>query len=789
GAKSKDDKTRTPMNKLVAAGKVGGFTEYNFYLPNAVQANDIALKAGSAELGKAAVNAYITGDANLKQNDIVHLISTQDGVTWNGKGTVYQGITAKSDLGSIKVQGNNLDLTMLLNNNGSGNVVVPDPKVWNILSNTTYTTDAQANPAQTFSGQFNAAKNTENAMVNVKANKDYQALSVYGSDKNGLTMSVDNAKNLGNIDTGKGNLKKLTVKQSTAKAVNMNSANGAVQVEDSTIDSLTAKNGNGTAEITLAKATVNGAVNASQIKALNISNTSHVGDVSVTQGTLNIKDNSTAKAVKLNNADASLNKSTADSVTVNLNSQAGKIQLVDSTINGAVNANNHSLNISSTSVGGTIIGKGAITIDKKSNITGDIGSTKINEHSANISVSDSMIKGAYGNQMRVKNSNATGTVYGYQLDMALNNNTIGEVWVDSYNKQKSNVDSSISGTGTIGRVRFNPTDAHSANAVGTLNVNGNITVSGSLNANENSTLNINADKGTLKASEVTGWQAINFANLSDKHAALQLTGNNAADFGNKIKLSGSLNDYDDGKKYVLINSANGVNVNQQLFAENKRTGNEFDILSDAQYQVEEFGFHQDDAKKSLYINTEKTKFGIANKQFNAAEQVENATININQAVDYQGLNVQGGGNGSVINWTWGRHLGEINGNGGVLNIGSANKATQMNQRTAGNISNVSAVNFYLPANIKNNDWAVQLLSDKPTDLSKAAITAFVSGADNINDKDTVHLIQKTNGGEISVGEAKANVQQGITGITEANVKLSDDKLNLNLVFAKETQGS
>ena len=1035
GAKSKDDTSRTPMNTLFAFGEVGGFTEYNFYLPNDVKADDTALYAGSATLGNAPVNAYIPGDATLKQNDTVHLIESEKSVSWNGKGTVYQGVTAKTDLGGIKVQGKNLDLTMSQNNTTDPVVPPADPKVWNILTNTTYTTDTQADPAQTFSSAFNAAKNTADATVNVKPNANYQGLAVNGSDKDGLTMNIDQAKNLGNVNTGSGSLKKLTVKQSTAKAVNMSASDKAeVSISNSEITSFGLNSGAGTEKITLNKNTVSGVVNAINADTLNLTNTNaqsvnanqtknvqidggkidgsvtaqggtgskkitiqaaaSVGNVSVdtfensqvtirnasinnfgsnqsaesssvelanakvaqnvnagknqltiqsgsqvsgsvtaTGGAVAIKDGSSVtgnvtysgdKTLNINaakvggnvqstnvNSTVTLNHTTVSgnlntegkalvienkatiggnvntgaddnrgSVTIDNSTVVGTVEVVkedtlniknattgnivgskdiergvytpnitienstvgslwskksslsnalpsnqktikiaDSTVQnididtednstvaitnstidgfksfysdasskvsftggevkGDVDVNNNTLNIDGTNIGGNVLVNSQATINK-ANITGDVTAN------GKTTITNSELNNVNGKVLNMKNSNAKGVVKASQLDMALNNNTIKGVDI-----QRSNANNTISGTGTIGSVQFNSISTQSSNATGTLNVNGNITVSGSMNANDRSTLNINAKNGSLKASEVTGWQTINFANLSDKHAALQLTGNNAADFGNKIKLSGSLNDYDDGKKYVLINSANGVNVNNQLFADNKRTGNEFDILSDAQYQVEEFGIHQDDAKKSLYINTEKTKKGIEKGTFNAAQKVDNAIININQAVDYNGLNVLGGGAGSVMNWTWGRNLGVIDGNGGTVNIGSADKATQMNQRTANNMVNVGSLNFYLPDNIKNGDWAVSLSSNQATDLSNTHITAYLSGDSNINDKDTVGLIIKPNGGAISVGSNNnVVVQQGVTATTTGQeIKLSDDALALNLVFNKNTTG-
>ena len=1019
------------MNTLEATGEVGGFNTYNFYLPDTVKNGDTALKANKATLGNATINAYLSGATNIHDKDTIHLIGTTNGITGTPqKGTVQVGITLTNN---IAINGNNLDLSFTDPNTPP--TPVQDPTEWNVLSQTTYNTNVSSDE-QTFSGAFNAAKNTENATINVKPNTDYKGLYVNGSDKDGLTMNIDQAKNLGNVNTGSGSLKKLTVKQSTAKAVNMSASDKAeVSISNSEITSFGLNSGAGTEKITLNKNTVSGVVNAINADTLNLTNTNaqsvnanqtknvqinggkidgsvtaqggtggkkitiqaaaSVGNVSVdtfenSQVTIrnasinnfgsnqsaesssvelanakvaqnvnagknqltiqsgsqvsgsvtaiggavviqgdttsvtgnvtysgdktldinqakvggNVQSTNANSTVKVNNASVSGNLNTegkalvientatidgnvntgADdnrgSVTIDNSTVVGTVEVVkedtlniknattgniagskdiergvytpnitienstvgslwskksslsnalpsnqktikiaDSTVQnididtednstveitnstidgfksfysdasskvsftggevkGDVDVNNNTLNIDGTNIGGNVLVNSQATINK-ANITGDVTAN------GKTTITNSELNNVNGKVLNMKNSNAKGVVKASQLDMALNNNTINGVDI-----QRSNANNTISGTGTIGSVQFNSISTQSSNTAGTLNVNGNITVSGSLNANENSTLNINADKGTLKASEVTGWQAINFANLSDKHAALQLTGNNAADFGNKIKLSGSLNNYDDGKKYVLINSANGVNVNNQLFAENKRTGNEFDILSDAQYQVEEFGIHQNDAKKSLYINTEKTKKGIEKGTFNAAQKVDNAIININQAVDYKGLNVLGGGAGSVMNWTWGRNLGVIDGNGGVLNVGSANKATQMNQRTAENIVNVGSLNFYLPDNIKNGDWAVSLSSKQATDLSNTNITAYLSGDSNINDKDTVGLIIKPNGGAISVGSNNnVVVQQGVTATTTGQeMKLSDDALALNLVFNKNTTG-
>ena len=969
GAKNKDEPQRSAMNTLKVQGELGGFTEYNFFLPNSAKNGDTALQANAANLGNAKVNAYLPGDVSVKDQDKIHLIATQNGIQWTGSGEIHTGITLKKEI-ALDNDKKNLDISFT-DDTPTPPTPVQDPTEWNVLSKTTYNTNASAD-TQNYNGTlFNFAQNVENATINIKEPVDYQGLSIYGSDKGGVNINIENAKNLGNVDMGKSannnnaGGQKLTMKKSEAGEVTVDAVNkGSAHIENSSIKSLSARsNSDGTGIITLSGTKVeshlygeNNAVNILQgseiggrvetrgdttignstlnenLKAygngfnLTIRNGANIkGNVEAygAESTVNVTNNAVISgtlenyrkelvisngakvakvlskndqgSIKIDNATVTgsvklesqyevptnestwlINKSTTGDVLASYTQGGDSVRTVptltitDSIVGNITNANENNWGVGGKKI--TISGSTAkmVNIDTKEKSTVNIinstidgfnssyssetstvlldkttvngnvrslrntinitngskinGNVNIEDELGRLTISDSTVAGAisgkYGRKqvfdiknsqigsvevqsVKMNNTEVKEQVYANNVDISMNNNTLNKVVIKT--NISDNLVSHIHGNGTINQLEVQPGKSYNefsgGNDVAVLNTDGNITVKGDIVSSNLAVLNINAANGTLKANTIRSqisengsvnenniFKEINFANLSADHAALALTGSEKTDLKDRVHLSDELNKYNDGKKYVLINSANGVSVNNQLFAENKRTGNEFDILSDAQYQVEEFGFHQDDAKKSLYINTEKTKFDIANKQFNAAEQVENAIVNINQAVDYNGLNVQGGGNGSVINWSWGRNLGNINGNGGVLNIGTEKQATQMNQRTAGNISNVSAVNFYLPANIKNNDWAVQLSSDEPTDLSKAAITAFVSGADNINDKDTVHLIQKTNGGEISVGEAKANVQQGITGITEANVKLSDDKLNLNLVFAKETQG-
>ena len=229
-------------------------------------------------------------------------------------------------------------------------------------------------------------------------------------------------------------------------------------------------------------------------------------------------------------------------------------------------------------------------------------------------------KNATNNAVNIDNKANVGTIYGGYAQKGnvsgntvnINGGTVDTVYggfvVNGAGKVENNV-INING-GTIKEVSLGNT----AKTSGTINTNGG-TVSGSLKAN-GGVLNINAKNNTLKAGSVSGFDKINFSNLSSAHTALQITGNNATDFGDKITLSGSLNDYNDGKKYSLIQAANAISVSENLFAQNTVTDNVFNILSDAQYEVKEFGFHQDDAKKSLYIADETGKRNIINKQFN-----------------------------------------------------------------------------------------------------------------------------------------------------------------------------
>ena len=239
----------------------------------------------------------------------------------------------------------------------------------------------------------------------------------------------------------------------------------------------------------------------------------------------------------------------------------------------------------------------------------------------------------------------------------------------------------------------------------------------------------------------------------------------------------------------MVESNDQVNVSDKLFAQNQITGKEFDILSSTQYKVDEFGFHQEADKKSLYINTEKTIKAIQDKQFNGADGIKNAIININTTGDFNGLNINAADKDSTINYVLGRNLGVIDGKNGTINIGTENKATAMNQRSAVDIKNIGDLNFYLPENIKNEDTALSLSATDKTDLSKTKVTAYLSGDSQINDNDVVHLIKKTNGGEISINDSnnKVTVKQGITLTSTQEMKLSDNKQNLDLIFAKASQ--
>ncbi|MBR5940791.1 MAG: hypothetical protein IKZ88_05975, partial [Neisseriaceae bacterium] len=665
----------------------------------------------------------------------------------------------KTTVGSVRAVGVN-NVALIDNATVTGNVAYSGRKTLTIQNNAQVGGTVKTDNTDSTVSVNNAT--VQDIDVQGKAltisNKAKVSGSVKSQGGTDGTVLIENATVTGSVNTP--NEQSLTIKNAQTGDIIASQVRGndrvitpKVTIENSTVGNITNINdndkGNGNKTITITDTTA---------QAVNI----------------DTKDNST---VNVKNSTIDNFKSFYSDNTSSVSFNGGKVI-------GNVEVNNNQLSIDGTNVGGVVTVAHTATI-KNATIGGDINSAAANNHNANLTISDSSTKGVYGKVVNIQNSDANGTVYAYQLDMALNNNTVDKVWVNSYNSQKTNVDSTITGTGTIGSIAFNPADANSRNAVGTLNTNGNITVSGSLSANDNSTLKINADKGSLKAGSLTGWKAIDFANLSADYAALQLTGADAVDLGDKITLSGSLNDYNNGKKYSLIQAANAVTVSDNLFAQNTVTDNVFNILSDAQYEVKEFGFHQDDAKKSLYIADETGKRNIINKQFNAADNVKNAVVNINKSGDYQGLNISGGGTDSTINWTWGRNLGVIDGKGGTLNIGTAQTATQMNQRTAANIRNVEALNFYLPSSIQNGEWAVSLSSQEKTDLGNTAITAYLAGDSNINDQDTVHLITKPNGGIIAVGSNNQVIaKQGVTLTATAEMKLSDSQSDLDLVFTK-----
>ncbi|MBR7002139.1 MAG: hypothetical protein IKI11_05745, partial [Neisseriaceae bacterium] len=738
----------------------------------------------------ALTNAKVAKNVNAANNQLTiqggsqvsgSVSATGGNVTINGKSTVTGNVTYSGTAGKLTIDG--ADTTV------GGNVVA-----------TGGATDIMLTNNASVSGSVNSSNGRQLVIDNASAGN----VSIDGT----ASAGIRNAAKVGNVTAN--NTSILITGKTTAQAVKGTGSSTVNVTDNSTIDSYEL-GADSTGAIS--NSTVNGTVTANAAKRLTMSH-AQTGDIAanntpilsidnstvgnITQNTYNGKEvggktidiqNTTAKAVNIDtqqNSTLAISNSTIDSLDSSYSDSSSTVSLNKGEVKGNIAVNQNKLTIDGTTVSGNVSVKGATTI-ANAQIAGDINSSKAGEHSANITINNSSAHGVYGNQVNIHNSDVQDTVYAYQLDMAMDSNTVGKVWINSYNSQQSNVDSSISGTGTIGEIDFNPIDANANNAVGTLNINGNISVNGALaNGNQKATLNINAAKGSLKADSITGWKTINFSNLSADHTALQLT--QAADLGNKISLSGSLDDYDDGKKYSLIQSDNAVTVGNQLFAQNKVVGNEFDILSDAEYTVDEFGYHQDKEKKSLYINTENTSRTISNKQFNAADSVNNAVISINKAVDYQGLNVSAGGADSTIHWALGSNLGVIDGKGGVLNVGSSQTPTQMNARTASNIVNVGSLNFYLPDNIKNGDWAVSLSSNQATDLSKTAITAYLAGDSNINDKDTVALISKPNGGAISVGSTTVTAQQGITLTSSQEVKLSDDALALNLVFAKASQG-
>ncbi|MBQ9601253.1 MAG: hypothetical protein IJR46_04500, partial [Neisseriaceae bacterium] len=678
---------RIPMNTYKLK-RVGAFTEYNFYLPSDVKNKDVALETDKLLFRRkdVDVNVYIPGDAALEQNDTVYLIKTttfkdQDP---NITGNVYQGVTLQNNLGEVKIDDKDLILSMLKDNTSSTTPdPVPDPKVWNVSPNT-YTTDVNETPAS-FNGNFNAAKNTSGAMVNVLPNDDYKGIDVYGAKDNGTT-NIAGAKNLGGI-----------IDESNTSILNIDASKGSVQANS-----------------------VKG------WKEINFSNLSEKDPaLALTQKA------DFGNKIKLS---GSLNDYKKDGATFTLVKSENQVNVSDE-----------------------LFAENQIT-GKEFDI---LSSTqyKVDEFGFH---QDADKKSLYINTENTKK------------------NFNGDF--------KAAKDTSKAIVNVLPNDDYKGISIYGAKDNGTTNIAGAKNLGGIIDESNTSTLNIDASKGSVQANSVKGWKEINFSNLSEKDPALALT--QKADLGNKIKLSGSLNDYNQkGLTFTLVKSENQVNVSDKLFAENRITGNEFDILSSTQYKVDEFGFHQDANKKSLYINTEKTVKAIQDKQFNGADGIKNAIININTTGDFNGLNINAADKDSTINYVWGRNLGVIDGKNGTLNIGTENKATAMNQRSAVDIKNIGDLNFYLPENIKNEDTALSLSATDKTDLSKTAVTAYLSGDSQINDKDVVHLIKKTNGGEISINDSnnKVTVKQGITLTSTQEMKLSDNKQNLDLIFAKASQ--
>lgn len=107
------------MNKL-SADEVLNFETINFYLPENARNNDTVLKLStiSLDLGNTTMNAYVPGNADLNSGDVIHLISSEGTLKWNGQGHVYQGVTLAHDLASIALdqKKKNLDLTFKLSN-------------------------------------------------------------------------------------------------------------------------------------------------------------------------------------------------------------------------------------------------------------------------------------------------------------------------------------------------------------------------------------------------------------------------------------------------------------------------------------------------------------------------------------------------------------------------------------------------------------------------------------------------------------------------------------------------
>ncbi|MBR1375746.1 MAG: hypothetical protein IJ566_06650 [Cardiobacteriaceae bacterium] len=1020
GAKGKDDANRTAMNTLKASGEVGGFNEYNFYLPSSVKAGDTALSADKATLGNAAVNVFVPGDTNLKSSESMHLIATNNGVSWNGKAQVHQGVTLKTDFGAVGVSGKNLDLSLNgagsststptpsapaseapategssssngnnqqastangsssapatsapANNgsssgsegnqqastgngsaNGSSSTTTPanngstsgsgnnqqastgsssgsstpaagssggevctglaclfrpkpkpqqdteqqasngsngsssttttggnqqagndsngssgtttaggnqqagndsngsssttttggnqqveanvDKSIFNISSNNSFANAGSSNN-QAFNNVFTAAENTDNATINILANKDYKGVDIYGSKKGNSTININDAQNLGKIDThasAAGN-QTLTMTNSSSGAIKIDGKKGKATITNSTIDSFWSNNNSdGTGEFTFNHTTVNGNVEAENDKSLSITNNSKTGNVIANNtASVNIANSTTGDVF----ANSSKNFTIADSTVGNIvqnggkqeasgknikitNSQAATLQIdtgldskvviqnsqfdkyqstygnnsssisFDNTKVSDISTIGENLDIANSTVSGNINSTGqANKLNISSSLVGNIVGNSSDASKQEVVVKDSIISdNLSSHKVKLSNTSVGGTVSGSIVDIDLaSDKRVEEVVINKGGEEASK----ITGVGVISSI-------NAENATSKLNITpskqgqiSGISVVSGITGNSKATLAIDAQNASLNAGSVNGFGKVEFSNLATDHSALQLTGAaNTSHFAN-VSVD-DLDKYNDGKKYKLVSSNNKFTVADSVLNQNI-AGNDFHILSGTEYAVNEFGYHQNDAKTELYLNSENVTKQIENKHFSVASDSVKAVIDIDKAADYAGLNITGNSS-TTINYSAGVNLGVIDGRGGVLNVGTAkNPLVESTLREAENIKNLSALNFYLPADIYNGQRFLELTSSEKTDLTNTAITAYLSGDKKINDGDIVQLITKrAPGGEIEIGKNNkvAKVQQGITLTTTGQtIQLSEQKDALELVFSKENK--
>ena len=537
-----------------------------------------------------------------------------------------------------------------------------------------------------------------------------------------------------------------------------------------------------------------GDVYAGSVAKLNIQNAS-VGNVNQVADTVNGKNiqitNSTAKAVKFSaaqNSNIAISNSKLDSYTSSAGDKTSNISFTNgSQIAGNVNTKGENLSFNSAKVGGNIVTTGVqneVQI-QNSSVAGDI----VSASNQWVTVQRSNIASVSSRNIKLENTNVTGKVQAAQLELNITNGSnkkVGAVEIQSF---AAGENSKIYGSGEIQNISVNKANPALATSLNIRSDKAGLNVSNGISGSKNSSLQIDAQNGTLTTSDVGGFKNVEFSNLATDHSALQLTG--AANTTNFANVSvNDLSKYDNGKKYQVVSSKNSFTVAGDVFNQNT-TDDKYKILSGTKYSVGEFGLHQNASQTELYINRENVEKQIENKHFSIAGDEVKAVIDIDQVADYAGLNVTGNKT-STINYTAGVGLGQINAGGGTLNIGTAaNPAKVAEFRVAENISNVGDLNFYLPATIANGDRFLSLTSKEKTDLTNTNITAYLSGDRNINNGDIVQLIVKERGGEIAIGSDKQNkvakVQQGITLTTTGQkLQLSEQKDALELVFSKQS---